>query len=142
MYFQILFIHGKFLSRITKLTSFFFSLSFPHSCFFSFSLSLMQKECNRKYRQLRLFSAETIRGSYCSRDPSLAVILGVSQSNKSQVALANEYRSDPIVIHPRRYGSFDLEKRPSSSPQPIVGLSHKVKCFSFLVFGGLKIARE
>lgn len=49
--------------------------------------------------------------SYCSCDPSLAMILGVSQSNKSQVVLANKYRSDPIVIHPRRYGSLGLEKR-------------------------------
>lgn len=34
-------------------------------------------------------SVDPIRGSHCSRDPSLAVILGVSQSNKSQVELAN-----------------------------------------------------
>jgi len=75
---------------------FFFALLFLS--FFFFISTLMQKECNRKCAgNCGYFrSVETIRGSYCSRDPSLAVILDVSQSNKSQVVLANEYQSDSI----------------------------------------------
>lgn len=47
------------------------------------------------------------------RGPSLAVILGVSRSNKSQVGLANGCRSELTMIHPYRLRS-GLDKRPAS----------------------------
>lgn len=54
-----------------------------------------------------------IRGCHCSRGPSLAVILGVSRSNKSQVEPANDCRSDSAVIQPYRL-QHGLDKRPDS----------------------------
>lgn len=56
----------------------------------------------------------SIRGSHCSRGPSLAVILGVSRSNKSQVELRGRLpiRLDS-VIHPYRLRN-GLDKRPAS----------------------------
>lgn len=62
--------------------------------------SAIESTSNRGYFR----SVDPIRGSHCSRDPSLAVILGVSRSNKSRVELASDYRSSPIVIHPCRFG--------------------------------------
>lgn len=72
----------------------------------------------------------SIRGSHCSRGPSLAVILGVSRSNKSQV---DGYQSDSTLIHPCRLRN-GLDKRPASRSTSSTHVSSlKYRCWTPLL---------
>lgn len=91
---------SPFLFLLLLLFVFFFALSLSYQSTMAFharsAISFLVKvlvheiERDRKRQWLVVVIFEqtgSIRGSHCSRGPSLAVILGVSRSNKSQVEL-------------------------------------------------------